>query len=164
MADVEAGEGSMHSGIGEDVRPWSFFLPVALAVAVGMLLAGLVQRGVDAMLAGDDAAEMVGVDAAEPDAPAPQTRKASRSTSADGKRSVAAARQPVEPSETEPTTPEVAAEPVIPTLPGAIVAKRDGAPEACINGSIALRNDNGWQQLLENDAPVPCTEQVGSLR
>src|SRR5690606_28225411 len=51
-----------------------------------------------------------------------------------------------------------------PVLPGAIAAKRDGAPEACINGSIALRDANGWQQRLENDAPVPCTEASSAPR
>ena len=36
-------------GIRDDVAPWSFFLPVTLAVVVGGLLAGLVLRGIDAV-------------------------------------------------------------------------------------------------------------------
>jgi len=54
--------------------------------------------------------------------------------------------------------------PGLPVLPGAVVARRDGAPEACIHGSIASRAENGWEQRLENNAPVPCVEASAAAR
>lgn len=156
--------------------PWSFFLPIALAVLVGGLAAGLLLRGIDTALRSDD--PVVAVDAvvpvvsvpaadpvtrapAPPDAPPERTRVAPMQ--ADGAGGLAA------PAESAGVGSPVAAaaiapafEPAapVPTLPGAIAARREGASEACINGTVARRDPHGWQQRLENDAPVACIERA----
>ncbi|MDH5834109.1 hypothetical protein [Luteimonas kalidii] len=176
-------------GIRDDVAPWSFFLPVTLAVIVGVVAAGLIGRGIDAVFTdGDDggsaartpaathpAAASDLVDAAAPLAPAPigaTTGGAAPGAEAPlDAASTLPAEAPPDPldapgegvaSGAESTEPAAnaapVAEPAVPALPGAIVARRDGAPEACISGTIATRDANGWQQRLENDAPVACTE------
>jgi len=155
--------------------PWSFFVPVALAVLVGGLLAGLVLRGIDAAsrpdrdapaavaptpdpaVAPGAAAPGAGL-AAAPDRPGPAPD--------DGR---AAAPKPEAPAPAASVASGQAqaassAEPALPALPGAIVARRDGAPEACINGTIARRDPHGWQQRLENDAPVACVEASAPAR
>ena len=150
------------SGIRDDVAPWSFFLPVTLAVIVGGVLVGLILRTVDRVFVPASSAAPVEVNhepAARPlDAlpaePAPQ-QTPTPTTLADEDR----LRTPAATQDDAPSTAVV-----VPVLPGAIVAKRDGAPEACINGSIALRAENGWEQRLENDAPVPCIEASVSAR
>ena len=150
-------------GIRDDAAPWSFFLPVTLAVLVGAVLAGVVLRMVDRVFepapAHVAAAETTGrampaaAEAASAE-PMPATRAADVRTA--------------DPVAAEPRAPVPAAAPRddadVPVLPGAIVARRDGAPEACINGSIARRAENGWEQRLENDAPVPCVEQSAAAR
>lgn len=163
------------SGIRDDVAPWSFFLPVMLAVVVGVLVAGLVQRGIDMvfgndvdaasepalarMPAGDAPAQAVPAEAA----PTPERSReaapepASRAGQGEPQATVAIADPATAAAVGE--SGEAVAAPAVPVLPGAMVARRDGAPEACINGTIAIRDANGWQQRLENDAPVACTEQ-----
>lgn len=178
------------SGIRDDVAPWSFFLPVTLAVVVGVLAAGWVQRGIDRVFPGDERREAVAdaataemraqqagghaaapAQAAAPVTPQPQqdaalTRAADDDASA---ASVASATADATAAGT-PAVPDTAqageghTEPPLPVLPGAIVAIREGAPEACINGSIAVRDVNGWQQRLENDAPVACVERSAAPR
>ena len=154
------------SGIRDDVAPWSFFLPMTLAVALGGLLAGLALRMVDRVFApGSDAAAVEAVyrlvpapaEASPAVEPAPQAPVASASA-ADAGTPVAAERPPMR----AVAEREASAADGVPVLPGAIVAKRDGAPEACINGSIARRAENGWEQRLENDAPVRCVEASAS--
>lgn len=173
------------SGIRDDVAPWSFFLPVTLAVVVGVLAAGLVQRGIDRVFPGDERREAVadavtaelpaqrvdGRAAAQAQASAPavpqrqpeatQTRAvdedASAASAASATADAVATGTPAAPDTAQ--AGEGGAEPPLPVLPGAIVAIREGAPEACINGSIAVRDVNGWQQRLENDAPVACVER-----
>jgi|GEM_PF-672220 len=168
------------SGIRDDVAPWSFFLPVTLAVIVGVLAAGLIQRGIDIVFADGDRGEVAATaagraDVETPKSPAADTERqavpASRDTPAAEAMavpdaSVALPEELPDTSTSSPVEPVQADTPVaaIPVLPGAVAARRDGAPEACINGSIALRDANGWQQLLENDAPVPCTEESSAPR
>ncbi|MGJ4729502.1 hypothetical protein [Luteimonas sp. SDU101] len=136
--------------------PWSFFVPIALAVLVGGVIAGLILRGLDA---------------------APDDREASAATAsakAGAETATHEAGRAVPNTEAAPATetaPVPGAHPVAqnqaqppadadapPALPGAMLARRDGAPAACIHGTIALRDENGWQQQLENDAPVACVE------
>ena len=45
----------------------------------------------------------------------------------------------------------------VPELPGPISAMRDRDERACINGTVADRKPNGWEQALEDDAPLRCT-------
>ncbi|MCW5581312.1 MAG: hypothetical protein KIS72_08225 [Luteimonas sp.] len=156
------------SGIRDDVAPWSFFLPVTLAVVVGALLAGLILRAVDRVFApespGRVSAEAVprpapAVSGAAPVEPA-STASRTSVPPADSTGSAARESQPVQ-GAAQAEAPSSAG---VPVLPGAIVARRDGAAEACISGSIARRADNGWEQRLENDAPVPCVEQSAATR
>lgn len=171
--------------------PWSLFLPVTLAVAVGGILAALAGRAIDTVFVPRDAAAPVVAPAApalspqsppaapaEQVAPGPGAQIGSAAAPDAGRPAGSAAGRdatppglsvaPVEPEgaaglhaappDQRSTDAVGAADATVPALPGAIVARRDGAPEACINGTIATRDSNGWQQRLENDAPVACTE------
>ncbi len=150
------------SGIRDDVAPWSFFLPMTLAVALGGLLAGLALRMVDRVFAPES--DAIAAEAAHRQAPAPAEASnavepapqapAVPASAPDAAATVAAER----PRTRAGVEREASTADGVPVLPGAIVAKRDGAPEACIHGSIARRAENGWEQRLENDAPVRCIE------
>ena len=154
----------MRDGRTPGVAPWSFFLPVALAVLVGAVVAGLILRGIDGASDDDDAAPVPAspasvenefgepVEAADP---APAQVDAAAAV-APPEAAAPPAHAPRDVSAAPDGGDEAAAS--IPSLPGAIVARRDGAPEACIGGTIAWRDENGWQQRLENDAPVACVE------
>lgn len=180
-------------GIRDDVAPWSFFLPVTLAVIVGGVAAGLIGRGIDAVFGPGEAPRPIVAAPAPPSdpvQPAPQDMGQADTggpagtsagpvtvPGADGDAARSGPGMPPVAGDVSPNSdiaaiqdgtsapPESAAvfastpDPAVPVLPGAIVARRDGAPEACINGTIATRDANGWQQRLENDAPVACTEQ-----
>ena len=41
-------------------------------------------------------------------------------------------------------------------LSGPMTARQAGESESCINNTVATRSPNGWEQALENDAPVRC--------
>lgn len=154
------------SGIRDDVAPWSFFLPMTLAVALGGLLAGLALRMVDRVFAPES--DAVAVEAAHRQAPAPAeasnaVEPAPQAQAVPASAPDAAATAAVERSRTRAVAQrEASTADGVPVLPGAIVARRDGAPEACIHGSIARRAENGWEQRLENDAPVRCVEASAS--
>jgi len=131
------------------LTPWSFFLPIALAVALGVLVA----NGLGAMFwAGESgSAQRVRADGVEAvdahtpdDAPAPGAKASSASGSAD------AADMDGKPEAEAP----VALEPV--RLPGPSAARRDGLSRACIGGTIAVRATNGWEQEVVEDAPARC--------
>ena len=116
---------------------WSFFVPILLAVASGILLADIVRHVAGKAFAGDDE-PAVAVAAATRDA-------------------VAAGMEP------EPAAEDAAVVTVgqssggdVVLLPGPIAAMRDGAERACINDTIALRRPNGWEQGLEHSAPLRC--------
>ena len=168
----------MHEYSHPTASPWSFFLPVALAVLVGGLVAGLLLRGIDKALRSGD--RVVAVDAIVPVAVAPPggaDMGAPVATPVPPGRAHAqpgagapprASALPAPAASTDVATPVVAPaaapsfEPAapMPTLPGAIAARREGASEACINGTIARRDPHGWQQRLDNDAPVACIERA----
>ena len=162
----------------QTTSPWSLFVPVALAVLVGGLAAGLLLRGIDTALRSD--APVVAVDAVVPVAvvppagpdtrvPAPPDAPPERARAAPMQADGAGGLPP--PAQSEGVgSPVVAAaaapsfEPAapVPTLPGAIAARREGASEACIHGTVARRDPHGWQQRLENDAPVACIERAAA--
>ena len=154
----------MRDGRTPGVAPWSFFLPVALAVLVGAVVAGLILRGIDGASGDDDAAPVPAPPvSAENEVGAP----VEAGDPAPAEVGAAAAVSPPEAAPPPARAPRaVSAVPdgggdaaaSVPSLPGAIVARRNGAPEACIGGTIAWRDENGWQQRLENDAPVACVE------
>jgi hypothetical protein len=118
-----------------DVPPWSFFLPVTLAVLVGMLAAEFITLALAAIFSRDTPVEAVAAPA--PLAPVGATTEVAE----DG-------------ASTVEVGPPLAGE--LPSLPGPSSALRDGDARACINGTVVARRPNGWEQGLENDAPVRC--------
>lgn len=153
----------MRDGRTPGVAPWSFFLPVALAVLVGAVVAGLILRGIDGASDDDDAAPVpaspasVENDIGEPvEAADPAPAQVDAAAAVAPPEAAPPAHAPRDLSAAPDGDDDAAAS--VPSLPGAIVARRDGAPEACIGGTIAWRDENGWQQRLENDAPVACVE------
>ena len=152
-------------------NPWSLFAPVALAVLVGGVLAGLALRAIDAASGDAPAASAArGAPDAVHDAMAPVLAPEPQPEAMPSAASPEPVSQPESLPLPQPAVIEAAPDPAVarqedaavqhgvPVLPGPILARRDGAPAACINGTIALRDQNGWQQQLENDAPVPCVE------
>lgn len=127
------------------LTPWSFFLPIALAVMLGVLVA----HALIAALSGNDDA----------DASAAQLPATAEAGSAGGARAraerstIAAATNPANGSSTASSMPVLA--PV--SLPGPSSARRDGETRACIGGTIAVRAENGWEQEVVEDAPARCT-------
>lgn len=147
----------MRDGRISAAAPWSFFAPVTLAVLVGAVVAGLILRGIDAASDAGEHAPVAGP------VPVPDSEPASGEAApppGTGNAPSAVADSPQFPTPTAPASPAKQAERAAPppSLPGAIVARRDGDPAACINGTVALRDENGWRQQLENNVPVPCVE------
>jgi len=132
-------------GFQDDAPPWSFFLPITLAVVIGSLVADgarlaigavFVRETVGTRAPGRASAKTPGAEAADPaDATAPA-------------RATTAARSPAQEAVPDLDAPE---------LPGPISAMRDRDERACINDTVADRKPNGWEQALEDDAPVRCT-------
>lgn len=123
------------------LTPWSFFLPIALAVMLGVLvahalIAAFSGSGGDADASAAQLAALT-ADAGEPQA---DSSNASSSTGRKGRPVVA-------------KTVAVLA-PV--SLPGPSSARRDGEARACIGGTIAMRAENGWEQEVVEDAPARC--------
>lgn len=127
--------------------PWSFFLPVALAVMLGVLVANALGA---TLFGASDRAVMVRTDAATDQAVA---TPAAAAADADTRTPTAsAARPPATPDATGATAPAIEAV----HLPGPSSARRDGATRACIGGTIAVRAANGWEQETVDDAPARC--------
>ncbi|MFC3715682.1 hypothetical protein ACFONC_05905 [Luteimonas soli] len=125
------------------LTPWSFFLPIALAVAVGVLVA----NGLGAVLFGGSDVDEPTADATEA-AAADENGKAPAAVEAGSVQATATAKQPA------PAKPLPTLEPV--SLPGPSGARRDGEVRACIGGTVAVRAENGWEQEVVNDAPARC--------
>ena len=122
----------------DDPTPWSFFVPTMLAVAVGILVADVVGHVAGAVFGSDDVAAVAALD---------------------GPR-VAAVRDEVEDDQLSGASAVVevgqSSGGDLVLLPGPVAAMRDGADRACINHTIALRRPNGWEQGLEDNAPLRC--------
>ena len=117
--------------------PWSFVLPAALAVMIGVLGADLIKLVVRALHTSEQ------VPATTAAAPAP----------------AAAVPPPVDAGSQDATSAVRVGTPLagtLPSLPGPSSARRDGDPRACINGTVVYRRSNGWEQGLHDDAPVRC--------
>jgi hypothetical protein len=123
----------------DDAAPWSFFLPVMLAVAAGVLLAAAVQFAI----------RTVFVPAPPLAGPAP----AVASSSADAEADAVAVGGGADDAQVEVGAAQGGD---VVLLPGPITSMREGSERACINDTIALRRSNGWEQGLENDAPLRC--------
>ncbi|MDR6992098.1 hypothetical protein [Luteimonas sp. 3794] len=150
----------------EAVSPWAFFLPIALAVMVGSLVAD----AIGGMLRDrfDDAppaiAEQVPasvntapVEMAAPVEPAPVVPEQVAPPAP-----VVAPPNPDAAMLAEPDSagaPSATASPASDAgrrLSGPMTARQAGESESCINNTVATRSPNGWEQALENDAPVRC--------
>jgi len=148
------------------VSPWAFFLPVALAVLVGSLVADAIggmlrDRFDDAPPAVVEQApapvDTTPVESAAPVEPAPAAY------------APVAQPEPVieapDPDAAQLAQPESVSEPAAVATPandgarrlsGPMTARQAGESESCINNTVATRSPNGWEQALENDAPVRC--------
>lgn len=131
------------------VTPWSFFLPTLLAAALGVFIANAASR----LVFGGDAAP-----AASAAAPAEPVASASTPVAAPvaaGAKAAAQAATTASPAATSATpAPAAIAAPL--RLPGPSAARRDGEERACINGTVARRASNGWEQEMLDDAPARC--------
>lgn len=126
------------------LTPWSFFLPIALAVAVGVLVA----NGLGAVLFGGSEADEHAADATEAAAAGKDGEALADVEAGSVQQATVAAKQPA------PAKPLPTLEPV--SLPGPSGARRDGEVRACIGGTVAVRAENGWEQEVVNDAPARC--------
>lgn len=124
----------------DDATPWSFFLPTMLAVAAGILVADIVGHVAGAAFGSDDArmATMA----------VPDPRSADGVADALEEAPLSEATGVVEVGESSGGD--------LVLLPGPVAAMRDGAERACINHTIAMRRPNGWEQGLEDNAPLRC--------
>lgn len=163
------------SGFRDDTPPWSFFVPIALAVIVGVLAADAIRYAVVTVFAGHDTsiAEAAPRDVAEPDvsplaangdaSPGPDLDAADQDAASSPRAEPVNATQPPEAAadagagEAEADSVQVPAPSALQELPGPLNARRDGNNATCINGTVAYRSGNGWEQSLENDAPIRCT-------
>lgn len=152
------------SSFRDDAPPWSFFIPVTLAVIVGVLAADAIRHAIATVFGGDDAPQQVEAgpreapeaqrQAQRPAAPEPAPR-ADADTGAGADAGAAPTPAPPDQPDAAVVDPAPRADGVL-ELPDAMTARRDGQPAACVNGSVANRVEGGWEQALENDAPVPC--------
>lgn len=124
----------------DDSSPWSFFLPILLAVAMGILLADMVRHVAGAAFGEDE--PVVAVAAAPPDTSGDAGEGEDPDAGAGDGAAVV-------------TVGQSSGGDVV-LLPGPVSAMRDGAERACINDTIALRRPNGWEQGLEDSAPLRC--------
>src|SRR5690606_33962595 len=138
------------------------FIPVTLAVIVGVLAADAIRHAIGTVFGGDDAPSQV--EAGPREAPAAREQATPGSVSeaeprADAAAGVDAGAAPGLAQREEQDTP-AADEPAraggVLELPDSMTARRDGDPAACLNGTVANRVEGGWEQALEGDAPVPC--------
>jgi hypothetical protein len=127
------------------LTPWSFFLPIALAVMLGVLVAHALIAVFSGRGGGDDASA---------------AQLAARTEAAGNAREAGADRS--NPASATGRTDALAAARAAPalapvSLPGPSSARRDGEARACIGGTIAVRAENGWEQEVVEDAPARCT-------
>lgn len=131
------------------LTPWSFFLPIALAVTFGVLVANALGA---TLFGGSGSGDVTqGAEAAALPDPPPEA--------ADAKQTVSKADATPATAGSEGTAATAAEElPVLEPvrLPGPSSARRDGETRACIGGTIAVRAANGWEQEVVNDAPARC--------
>lgn len=123
--------------LGDGRSAWSLFVPILLAVASGILLADIVRHLAGAAFA--DGRETAST--APRAAPAEIADEAADASLDDGAAEVIVGQS---------SGGDVV------LLPGPVAAMRDGAERACINHTIALRRPNGWEQGLEDSAPLRC--------
>lgn len=108
--------------------PWAYVLPGVMAIAGGMLLTDLVRLVVVAIgISGLTFKPGPPLGNSPDNSPASEHRPG-------------ASQQPASP----------------PSLPGPVTARAQAISRACVAGSIAHREGNGWAQELRSGRPVPC--------
>ena len=121
----------------EDYTPWSFVLPMAIAVMLGVLAADLVRVAVAAMF----------------------VRAAVEQLDDELKKQTTPGHLPARPNAVQ-SDPEPEAKYLPgafdPRLPGLLEAKRQGLDRACIGGTVSVRETNGWSQELSGGSPQRC--------
>lgn len=140
-------------GFRDDAPPWSFFLPVTLAVVLGVLIADAIRLAVGAIFVRERDAVIAPAKAPSPRAIVSPEEASAPSAQAEPVQATASDTPAARPSTQDESPAQIEAS----ELPGPISAIRDRDAQACINGTIAERRPNGWEQSLENDAPVRCT-------
>jgi hypothetical protein len=125
------------------LTPWSFFIPVALAVALGVLVANAI------------GAVFSGHATAEPPGEASLTKATPSAAAGPGASEAAVARPAAHAAATSEEKPLPVSTKTA-HLPGPTSARRDGEARACINGTVARRASNGWEQEVVEDAPARC--------
>ena len=157
----------------DDAPPWSFFIPVTLAVMVGVLAADGIRYAIGTVFDTGDASGQAVRDTREaaPPVPAPSEPSAvAGGTYANGtEREGLEVSAPEDgPHQTAPPSALMTESPAadepddgaqdsgVRELPDSMTARRDGDPEACVNGTVVRRVEGGWEQALEHDAPIPC--------
>ncbi|PBS11228.1 hypothetical protein CMZ82_15820 [Lysobacteraceae bacterium NML93-0792] len=154
--------------------PWAFFLPVLLAVLIGQLAANWLSVRLWPAAPVETAAAVVSEAPAQAPVvdPAPLPTPVAAVPPADPV-AVLPAPAPGDPEVTPAPAERASSAEPIPAwtgatpadagpepgreLPGPVTARQAGASESCINNTVATRSPNGWEQSLENDAPVRCT-------
>lgn len=156
----------------DDAPPWSFFLPMTLAVIVGVLAADAIRFAAGTVLGGStpspspgaharaEAAANAAAEAAaarESGRPAPGTTPAT-ATSVQQEGGTGGVPVPAAATDVvaEPGVDGAAFTSGVQELPDSMTARRDGEPAACVNGTVVQRVEGGWEQVLEHDAPVAC--------
>ena len=121
----------------DDYTPWSFVVPMALAVMLGVLAADVVRLAVVAMAA----------------------KSALEQINDDLKKQTTPGHLPARPNATQSDPePEMKYMPGAfdPRLPGLLEANRQDLDRACIGGTISVRESNGWSQELSGGYPQKC--------
>jgi len=150
----------------DTVSPWAFFLPIALAVVVGNLVSDAIGHALRDRF--DDAPAPV---VEQVTAPVASTAPAAP-VEPEPAVPAAVAPEPAAPPMPAPhpdaalmAEPDSAGAPLasmpaadsgVRRLSGPMTARQAGESESCINNTVATRSPNGWEQALENDAPVRC--------
>lgn len=116
--------------------PWSYVLPGALAVMLGVLAADAIRLIIVSVIAKVAIADLATqIKDARAQAPLPLSSAASQEGVA-----------PEAPSDSLGT----------PGLPGPMTAKRYRLIRSCIAGTISLHEENGWSQDLSDGSPKAC--------
>jgi len=150
------------------VSPWAFFLPIALAVLVGSLVADAIGGMLRDRFDDDVSPAVVERTPAPPDA-RPDVTDAPVEPAPAAYAPVPPPSGPVvdapDPDAAQLAEPDSAGAPLAAAAPvrdgarrlsGPMTARQAGESESCINNTVATRSPNGWEQALENDAPVRC--------
>lgn len=142
------------SSFRDDVPPWSFFIPITLAVMVGVLAADAIRFAIGTVLGGGEMAIQAGTGAAAPVEPVPAASPGTGPVTGDVAGTENAAALPE--GRGAAAAVDASRSDGVLELPDSMSARRDGEPAACVNGTVANRVAGGWEQALEGDAPIPC--------